>query len=314
MTGSRISIASLLLGGALLTFAPAALAEPTDQEKSRARELMAEGREKRDKSDMMGALDAFTKADGIMHVPTTALEVARTQQAMGKLVEARETVDAIAKAPVLPSDPPPFAEARAKAEALGRDLDKQIPQLKLAYKGTKPTSVTIDDVAVANPDAPARVNPGKHVVAAHGGEEGDAHANISVAAGETKEVDITLHKAASAAAPPPEEPKSGFKIPTLSLVGFGVGAAGIVVGSIFGIMTMSAESDLSGHCPNKSKCNPQYKDDLDSAKTKATISTVGFIVGGVGVAVGIVGFVIQPKTEAKVGAVTFDYTKLRGTF
>jgi hypothetical protein len=310
MTASKW-ICAALLGGALLAVSPSAWADPTPQEKEHARDLMADGREKRDKNDLAGALESFKQADAIMHVPTTGYEVAKTQQALGKLVEARETVDAIAKLPVSPNDPAPFAEARSKAEALGKELDAKLGRVRI--KPTTPGATVKLDDAPAAVDTPLNVMPGKHVVS-----DGESRVDVSVTAGETKDVTVGAAKPPPAAVatnePAAMPPPSTSKIPTLSLIGFGVGAAGLVVGSVTGIMAISAESDLSKECGDAKKCKPALQDDLDSAKTKATISTVGFIVAGVGVAVGIVGFFVQPKTEAKVGAVTFDFAKMRGTF
>lgn len=313
MTGSRKVCATLLMACAL-TWTTTAWADPTQQEKERARDLMAEGRDKRDnKNDMAGALESFRQADAIMHVPTTGYEVAKAQQALGQLVEARDTVANILKLPSSINDPAPFSEARAKADALGKELDKQIPQLKIVVKLGDPklvATVTIDDAPVPSLDVPARVNPGKHVVTGKAEGVPDARQEITIAASETKDVELRLERAVAA---PPPAPPSKRGLPTLSLIGFGVGAAGLVVGSVTGIMAMSAESDIAGRCQDK-RCGTAVKEDLDSAKTTATISTIGFIVAGVGVAVGVVGFFITPKTEAKVGQVTFDWTRLRGTF
>lgn len=306
MTASKWMTAALI-GSALLAFSSGALAEPTQQERERARDLMAEGRDKRDKNDVAGALEAFKQADAIMHVPTTGYEVAKTQQAVGKLVEARETVEAIAKLPVSPSDPAPFAEARSKAEALGKELDAKLGHLKISAPAG--ASVKIDDTAVASPDGVAHVMPGKHVVT-----DGTSRVEITVAAGETKDVPLGGSDTKTAMVSTPEAAPSKFHVSTLSLIGFGVGAAGLAVGTVTGIMAIGDESDLSDKCGGTKKCNRSVEDDLDSAKTKATISTIGFIVAGVGIAVGVVGFFIQPKTEAKVGAVKIDFARLRATF
>jgi hypothetical protein len=272
---------------------------------------MADGREKRDKNDLAGALEAFKQADAIMHVPTTGYEVAKTQQALGKLLEARATVDAIAKLPASPNDPAPFAEARSKAEALGKELDAKLGHVRIK-SATPGASVKLDD-APAAVDTPMTVLPGKHVVG-----DGESRVDVSVAPGETKDVTVGAAKlpapVVTSEPPPSPPPPSKSTIPMLSLIGFGVGAAGLVVGSITGVMAISAESDLAKECGDAKKCKPAQQDDLDSAKTKATISTVGFIVAGVGIAVGVVGFFVQPKTEAKVGTVTFDFAKMRGTF
>src|SRR5689334_15630072 len=102
----------------LVLRATAARADPTAAEKETARALMAEGRDLRERGDSKSALKRFMAADALMHVPTTGLEVARTQVALGLLVEARETLRTVARLPEDPSDPPPFREARAQGDKL----------------------------------------------------------------------------------------------------------------------------------------------------------------------------------------------------
>ena len=62
------------------------------RDRETARTLMQQGRELTAKGDLKEALKRFKGADDIMHVPTTGLEVARTQAPLGLLVEARDTI------------------------------------------------------------------------------------------------------------------------------------------------------------------------------------------------------------------------------
>src|SRR5215471_2911491 len=102
----RLGAASLL--AISIAWTARAGAEPSATEKETARALMTEGRDLRDHNDLKTALKRFQTADSIMHVPTTALEVARTEASLGQLVEARETLSRIGRMPEDPSDPPPF--------------------------------------------------------------------------------------------------------------------------------------------------------------------------------------------------------------
>ena len=54
-----------------------------------------------------------------MHVPTTGLAVARTQAALGLLVEARDTALGVTRIPVIPKEPPVIGEGRKQADNLG---------------------------------------------------------------------------------------------------------------------------------------------------------------------------------------------------
>ena len=63
--------------GAVLAPSRAARAEPTAADRETARALMQDGRDLRDQGDKSSALARFRAADDIMHVPSTAIRVAK---------------------------------------------------------------------------------------------------------------------------------------------------------------------------------------------------------------------------------------------
>jgi hypothetical protein len=73
---------------------------------------------------------------------------------------------------------------------------------------------------------------------------------------------------------------------TLAYVALGIGGAGLVVGGVTGFLALGKKGDLKG-CVD-TKCPSSQQDTLDSATSMATVSTVGFAVGFVGVGVGVV--------------------------
>jgi hypothetical protein len=83
----------------------------------------------------------------------------------------------------------------------------------------------------------------------------------------------------------------------LPWVAFGVGAAGLILGGVTGGLAMGAHSTLAGECPGGT-CPTDKQSDLDSYHLLGTLSTVGFAVGGVGVAAGVVLLLVQPKSDA----------------
>lgn len=301
-------------------WAQPAPAQPSEKEKERARELMAQGRELRDKNDLTGAIKSFQGAHDIMHVTTTAYELAKTQQLANLLVEAHETIVMLRAIPSTPSDPEPFKEARVKADALDKEILEKMPALKISVTSSDPKitpTITVDNQP-ASTDAPRKVNPGKHVVVAKGGGA-EASSEVSVNPGETKAVDLRLETKSSIAVSTPTETKKG-PVPLVSWIGFGVGAAGLVVGSITGVMAFSQKSDIDAKCPDK-KCKEENRADLDSANDIAMISNVGFIVAGVGAAVGVVGLLFLRHDEEPPPATGFGWKNvhfagngLRGTF
>jgi hypothetical protein len=70
----------------------------------------------------------------------------------------------------------------------------------------------------------------------------------------------------------------------LGLVAGGVGVAGIAVGSVFGLMTLSQKSQQESACGSSASCtssgHARALSDHSTGMTDSTISTVGFIAGG----------------------------------
>ncbi len=330
--GSRgrgsLAVAALLVACLVTSGARAA---PTPAELETARSLMDQGYEQRDKGNIKEALKRFQAANDIVNVPTTALEVARTQATLGLLVEARDTLAALRKLPSKASDPAPFKEARKKAEELDASLAQRIPALTVIVRGVpggESAAITIDGIAVP-PDAlasPRSVNAGHHVVVARTSAM-EATQEVDQGEAEKKEVTLTLvarASPASTAAPAPESATSVGPSPipeqppvarshgfdTLTWVGIAVGGAGVIGGTLTGVMSLSKTSSLSNECPGY-VCPPSAHGDHDSASTLATVSTVSFIVAGAGAALAIVSLIAGHDEPAWLKA---GVAGVRGTF
>jgi hypothetical protein len=68
------------------------------------------------------------------------------------------------------------------------------------------------------------------------------------------------------------------------------------VGIITGAIASSKHSSLASGCPN-GVCPPSQYDNLDSYHTMTLVSTVGFVVAGVGAAAGVT-LLLLPKSDA----------------
>jgi hypothetical protein len=322
VTAAMAASLVIALGGA-----PALAQSLSDRETARG--LMEDGDDKRESGDLKGALKSYQAADAIMHVPTTGLEVARAQAALGLLLEARETVSRVMRLPVKAHEPPPFVAARKAAEQLSSELGERIPaiQVKVVHApAAESVRIEIDGEAIpaAAADVPRKVNPGRHVVVVRVGDT-EKREEVEVREGETKAVTI------DASEPPPEPPaeelpgdSAGAPSPGKALVigGFALAAVGIGVGSVTGIMSLSRTSSLKEACTG-TVCPPERRDDLDSAKTLGNVSTVAFLAGAVGAGLGIAGLVLSgssksgtrgsgaPHVQATVGP---TWMGLRGAF
>ena len=87
----------------------------------------------------------------------------------------------------------------------------------------------------------------------------------------------------------------------LGLAAGGVGVAGLVVGGVFGAMTLSEKSQQQSAC-GSGTCSPaghaQALNDHSTGMTDSTISTIGFIAGGAFVVGGaVLFFTAHPSSQ-----------------
>jgi len=346
---NRARVAGGVAIGLLVLTLPGAARAQSASDRETARALMQEGDQRRDKKDFRGALERYQAADALVHVTTTGLEVGRTQIELGLLVEAREKLLEVGRMPAKPGDPPVLAQARAAALLLSDGLEPRIPGLRVNVKGAAdPASVSVQVDGVSIPPAALiafrKLNPGHHVVLARSGSS-ERKEDVTLKEAENREVTLDLSDAAAVAVGPAPAPvpqdsgpastdasaASGRPWHTLAIVGFGVGGAGIIAGSITGILAFTKASAAKnvppsqGGCVND-QCGPATHSDIDASRLDGTISTVAFIAAGAGVALGVTSIILgknsapadsQPRTTGGVHVVPFwgpGTAGLSGTF
>ena len=145
------------------------------------------------------------------------------------------------------------------------------------------------DVGKGGYDTPIPVDPGDHLIeaTAPGYSVWSTHA---VTNREGQSFTVTI----PALVPKPADEIAGTSSalrPAAYAVG-GVGAAGLVVGAIFGGLAVSASSKVKSECPNNI-CKAADQGDLSSANTKALVSTLGLSIGGAALATGVILFVVS---------------------
>jgi hypothetical protein len=301
-----------------------ARAQPTAGDRETARALMQEGRELRGQGDESKALRCFQAADDIMHVPTTGLEVARTQVSLGLLVEARDMIASIRKTLPKPGDPEPFNEARRRADELDGALEGRVPTLTavvISASGLGPV-VSIDGVVVpaATLGIERSIDPGHHVIVARVAQV-QARQEFDLVEGERKQLRMFLADAdpgavtrATVSAPPEavgvaQAPgKRSHSPSSLTYAGLGAATAGLLVGIVSGAISWSDKSSLRAECPNLS-CPPgRPSQDLDSANRLAIVSNAFFGFAGVGAAIAIASVAVGTAKASSPGAPTAGLT------
>ena len=321
MTSSRRLLASAGVALSVMIASPVALAQsapPTAQELETARTLYKEGKELRAAGDLPGAIAKLQAAHALGHTPVTGIELAKTYVLVGKLVEAREVALSVARLGVASDETEKSADARAEAAKLAEELRPRIPTLAVKIQGLAQgelAHVVIDGVMV--PDAaitePQKVDPGKHDVAVRVGDGAAAregHASADTPEGQAVEVAVDVPAAPAGAQPPPPTPDddatptTSHGVPGLAKVAFGVAIAGTVVGLYGGIQAFSYSQAMSTDChDNRCVTGTPGANDFASAHNWANISTVAFIVGGIGLAGGIVDLFVErgPRHPAAQG-------------
>jgi hypothetical protein len=82
------------------------------------------------------------------------------------------------------------------------------------------------------------------------------------------------------------------------LVAGSVGVVGLGVGGLFGVLASSSWKTAQRECPSHAGCSTQAMSDRSRAVTDATLSTAGFIGGGVLLAAGLVLYITAPRTDS----------------
>ena len=101
----------------------------------------------------------------------------------------------------------------------------------------------------------------------------------------------------------PEESTRSSSQKTWGIVVGGLGLAGIVAGSITGLVAASKKTTLQTEATDPTIGAARFYDDRSVAKTFATVSTASFVAGGVGLAAGSVLFFTAPSSRDRAARV-----------
>jgi hypothetical protein len=303
-----------LIGVAMLT--SPARAQTAAENKAAARALGLEGIQLAMDGNCEAALDKLERAHELYFAPTIAVWLGECRIKEGQLVAGTETLQRVVREPLTATSPAAFRSAQMRAQTL---LDENLPRLaKLTVNVEAPAGsqyqVVIDGkalpgamIGVARP-----IDPGAHEVGASGSGLQPVSESITLPEGETDSLTLTLLPAPTSAAPvadtgtgapPPAtdlattDPGSGKSNKGLKVGGYtalAVGGLGIIAGSAFGVSATNKRNELDNQCPDK-QCPPSAQSDLDAVKSSATVSTVGFAVGGVGIAAGTALLIVATK-------------------
>lgn len=311
-----------LLTGALLFSSGRARAQGAGKQAA-AQAIFEEAKKLYTKGDYAAACPKFADSQSLDPAPGTQFNLANCYEKNGQTASAWATFKSAAASYRAHNRPDWETKARDRASALEPKLSKlnvvvgdgaRVPGLEVRRDG--------QTISASELGTPIPVDPGDHVIEAQapGRKPSKGTAKVAPAPGEQKftvtalEVEdkppvaaattpTTTPAATASDKPPPQHSGGGSGQKTAAFVALGLGAAGLVVGGVTGVMALSKNKTATDACPNDGACASQAAVDANSsAKSLATISTVGFIVGGVGVAAGAILFATAPSGAPKTGA------------
>jgi hypothetical protein len=328
-----------LMAFGLLTLAtPSARAESSVDDKTRnaARSLAEQGRDVYDKGEYARAFDLFHRAYTLVSAPTIALYEGRSLAKLGRLVQAQEAYLRAVRTKLTPDSPEAFRKAVREAEAEEMALESRIAKVTLVLTGPGAKLPNVTLTADGEPfgaqlvGVEVPIDPGAHtvVVSVPGGSPTQVSFTIAEGSAQRVEVAVAEPKAQSAAPPvaaPPTSPpkrdeparKATWYHPAAYAAG-AVGVVGLATGIVTGSMAQSHYSQARSACPNH-MCveGSDGADELSSFRSLRTVSTVGYIVGGVGLAAGVTLLVLAPSKRAEPSAALLlgpSSATLRGAF
>jgi hypothetical protein len=309
-------VAVLVLALAAL-LAPAARAEPTEADRASARSLASEGYDALERKDYATAVDRFRHADALVHAPTIGVDLARALIGLGRYVEAYERYELVIREGIPKGSPASWKKALDDAQNEVTTLEPRLGWLVIHVMGPLDPQVTIDGVEMPEAAIGARraADPGTRSVRASAPGFEPRTERVTVKEGEEQVVTLVLDRAEStheAEAPPPapaQSPQTQRRASQLpAWVAFGIGGAGLVVGSVTGVLALGARSNLADRCPSGT-CKPadnseahSLRSDLSRYHAFGTVSGVGFVVGIAGAATGAVLLITGSRESAPESA------------
>jgi hypothetical protein len=210
--------------------------------------------------------------------------------------------------------------AQQHAEALAPRLSRLT--IRVADERIAGLEIRRDDVVVRPGQWGAAIptDPGTHVISAKAPGRKAWQVSITLRERTSETVSIpALEPSTTAGATTPAQSSSAAKTSSFSestpspqglgsqrivaLTAAGLGVAGVVVGSVYGLKSKSARDESQLNCDGGACDNQEGFDDLIRARSAGNVSTVAFIAGAAGLTAGaILWFSAPSQVRVGVGA------------
>ena len=320
------SLLAFVVAGAAAASTLAAASEARADPMADAKDLFTRGRELRTHGDCASAVTMFRKAYDLYPAALGSLRnLAECQESLGRYASARRAWVDLKRALLTNVDRKYEGWDRDAEQAAGR-LAPMLATLAIDVVAVTPRGeaaspdaieVTLDGekLAPAQMGTPLERDPGRHVVRIAGERVAQPQERaLDLAAGNAERLSFRVvvrdRAEQPAALPPASTPgpspgaeRTGTAAPglhdakretgsdgrrTWGWIALGVGAAGVAGAGISLAVRQAALADLNGGCETHQNCPPSLASTVSRGQTASTLVSVFAILGGVGLAGGIV--------------------------
>jgi hypothetical protein len=323
-------VASLALGSGLLAPSVARAEGDEAAETAAARQLAVDGVKLAQADQCSEAVDKLERAEKLKHSTIVLRYLGECEVKVGRWVEGSESLRKLLREPLPENASPALEQAYDSAANTLRDVKPRIPSMRLVVNVPRDAELKLKidgkDVAASVVGVALPTDPGDHQIEVTAPGYLKASSSVKLAPGASATVALDLKRdpnapvpsklatapapsttaglpGAPALAPEPAPVEHSHTTRALSYVSYGVAAVGLGVGIVFGQSAMHDEKSLRGSCPDH-VCSSDQQGTLDFAKTKGTISTIGFAAAGGGVALGTILLLISGDSTPSKNAST----------
>ena len=292
--------AACALVAVIVAGAPARAQEPQtlDPASQEAQQLFLQGREAVKKGDLATAAGLFERSQMLHATPGTLLNLANVEEQRGKLVKALVHFEAALKSLAENDERYPIATEGADR------VRARIPLLRIdrAVGAPADMSIRLGDAALAASTlgAYAQMDPGPYTVTTSASGHEDRRYEVKLAEGARTTLAVEAGKELPKAPPPAPPSSRPTAVQAAGLAVGGVGLAGLGIGAVTGILAIVKKGDAASACPNPMMCSGPGLQTAATGQTLASVSTASFVVGIVGVAVGVTLLVAGREKPAVV--------------
>jgi hypothetical protein len=285
----------------LVLCADASFAKPGPRDKKEAGRLDKQAEALVKKGEREQAIDRLREADRLDPSASRKVRLAKVLIDLARLMEATEVLVDASEDRTTDRKERPSVE---KAKKLLGEVTRRTPTLLVRVLRPEPSAVKVEiDGKSFDPAAgPQPLDPGYHQLGAQATGYQPLKKEISLAEGARETVDLSLKKPGEAdgqdAEPVADSAEGGGFSRWPAIVSWGIGAVGLGFGVGYGVVAIQDTNQLREdyNCQDN-RCPAAATDDLAATKLEGNISTVGFVVAGVGLVTGTILWLVAGSDD-----------------